>query len=125
AIAARFHGAARLDHPAQLLRGDVDEIEEVAAFHLAAPRFCSVSCALAMRAQARSRRLIASATSSSLMISGGSSRTTLSPDPAPTTFFAATSSINSALGTTAPTPTRIPSPPRPPTPRENRPPTPP
>src|SRR5499433_2706699 len=110
AIAARFHGAARLDHPTQLLRGDVDEIEEVAAFHLAAPRFCSVSCALAMRAQARSRRLIASATSSSLMMSGGSSRTTLSPDPAAIIFSARNSSINSALGTTVRSPTRSPSP---------------
>src|SRR6516162_2987363 len=85
ALAPRLHGAAGLDHPAQLLRRDVDEVEKVALAvraHPAAPRFCGLSCRWAMRAQARSMRLTASAISSSLTISGGTARRpTRSPSP--------------------------------------------
>src|SRR5262249_23566556 len=112
-LAARLHGAAGLDHPAQLLRRDVDKVEKVAAAvgaHPAASRFCGLSWALAMRAQARSMRLLASATSSPLTISGGNSRTTLSPAATVIIFSARSSSTRSALGTTARRPTRSPSP---------------
>src|SRR6516165_9611351 len=110
ALALPFDSAARVDDPAQLLRRDIDEIEKVAALHLAAPSFCGFSCALAMRAQARSRRLTPSAISTSLTISGGKSRTTLSPAAAVIIFSARSSSTSSALGTTARRPTRSPSP---------------
>src|SRR5262249_31355858 len=113
ALPTRLHGAAGLDHPAQLLRSDVDKVEKVApavGAHPAAPRFCGLCWALAMRAQARSMRLTASATSSSLTISGGNSRTTLSPAATVIIFSARSSSTRSALGTTARRPTSSPSP---------------
>src|SRR5258708_8180654 len=113
ALAARLHGSAGLDHPAQVLRRDVDEVEKVAPAvraHPAAPRSCGLSCRWAMRAQARSMRLTASAISSSLTISGGSSRTTLSPAATVIILSAPSSSTSSALSTTAPRPTRSPSP---------------
>src|ERR1700751_119301 len=68
--ASSFHGTAGVDHPAQFPRGNVDEIEKRASAvgaHPAAPSLRAV-VALAMRAQARSIRLTASATSSSLTI---------------------------------------------------------
>src|SRR5262245_37855233 len=112
ASAPRLHGAARLDHSAQLLRRNVDEIEEVAqpvGAHPAASRSRAIA-ALAMRAQARSMRRTASATSSSLTISGGKSRTTLSPAATVIIFSARSSSTKSALGTTARKPISSPSP---------------
>ena len=75
ALAPRLHGAAGVDHPAQLLRGNIDQVEKVAGAvraHPAAPCRCGACSADAMRAQARSMRRTASATSSSLTISGGS-----------------------------------------------------
>ena len=55
-------------------------------------------------------RRTASATSSSLTISGGSSRTTLSPAATVISFSARNSSTSWALGTTARRPTSSPSP---------------
>ena len=79
-----FMAPRSLDHSAQLGGGDVDKIEEVA--HAAHSADSSLRPASARpqrlrlsRAQARSSRATPSATSCSLMISGGSRRTTLSP----------------------------------------------
>src|SRR5262249_58299529 len=111
ALPPPLHGAARLDHPPQLLRRNVDQVEEVAdVAHPATPCFCAFAGAPARRAQARSRRRTASATSSSVTVSGGSRRTTLSPAATVIIFSARSSSTRSALGTTARTPTRSPSP---------------
>ena len=55
-------------------------------------------------------RRTASAISSSLTISGGSSRTTLSPAATVIIFSARSSSTSSPLGTTARSPTSSPSP---------------
>jgi len=65
ALALGLHAQCRLDHPAQILPRDVDELEEMAdALHAVAPSlFLSVR---ARAVQARSSRPIASATSASL-----------------------------------------------------------
>src|SRR3977135_4360723 len=113
APAPRLHGAAGVDHRAQLLRGNIDQVEKVAGAvgaHPAAPCRCGPFSAWAMRAQARSMRRTASATSRSLTISGGNSRTTLSPAATVIIFSARNSSTNWALGTTARSPPTSPSP---------------
>src|SRR6185295_2717544 len=81
-LALGFDGAALRDHPPQFGAGDVDQVEEMphaVGAHPAAPCAAGCWCFLASRSQARSMRCTASATSSSVTISGGSSRTTLSP----------------------------------------------
>ena len=74
------------------------------------PAVAGACSADAMRAQARSMRRTASATSASLTISGGSSRTTLSPAATVSSFSARSASTSSPFGTTARRPTSSPSP---------------
>src|SRR5262249_40638643 len=75
-----LYGARQIDHPAYFLSRYVDQIEEMTnRRHCAAVSLVALSCARESRAQARSSRAMPSAISCSLMISGGSSRTTLSP----------------------------------------------
>src|SRR5215470_7757148 len=117
AIGARFHRAGILDYAAQIGGRDLDQVKKVPdAFHRAASCFGREagvprpSPLPASRAQARSSRTTPSAISSSLMISGGSRRTTLSP-AATTSIFSARSALTSSpAGMTARKPTRSPSP---------------
>ena len=70
-----------VDHAAQLVRRDIGQIEEMADAGRSSPppAWLRWRGAARWRAQARSIRATASAISASLTISGGSSRTTLSP----------------------------------------------
>src|SRR5664280_3035373 len=112
-----LHGAAVVDHPGQHRLRNVDEIEEMphavsghdAAFCLAAWSACR-GCARASRAQARSMRANASAISFSPIISGGSSRTTLSPAATVISFSLRNSSTISDAGGTMRRPISRPSP---------------
>src|SRR6266550_891055 len=113
ALELRLHGAARLDHGAPLGLGNLREVEEMAhpmRAHPVASFWRAATCASARRSQARSMRRMPSATSSSLTISGGRSRTTLSPPATTIIFWARSSSTSSPDGTTARKPTRSPSP---------------
>src|SRR5207237_7454428 len=92
-----LHGAACREHPAQLFFRNVDEVEKVAhpiGAHGATPSLRGCVFA-ASRLQARSMRRTASATSSSLTMSGGKSRTTLSPEPTAIILSARSSSTSS------------------------------
>src|SRR6478736_4273855 len=80
--AVLLHGTARVDHAAQFAGRDVDEIQEMAnlAVHPVAPdTFGLLLSDRSIALAARSRRSIPSEISLSLMTSGGSNRTTLSP----------------------------------------------
>src|SRR5262245_15312564 len=110
ALEALFHGAARLDHAAQVLRADVAEIEKMTDVGAHPARPCWPTCRSLSRVQARSSRRAASAISASDTISGGNSRTTLSPAATVISFSARSSSTSSPFGTTARSPTRSPSP---------------
>src|SRR5262249_25331752 len=106
--AALLHRAARIDDRAQLARRNVDQVEEMADRGLAHPaaslaglRAAACSSAVA----ARSRRAMPSAITVSSAISGGSSRTTLSPAATASSFSARSASISSPFGTTVRTPT--------------------
>src|SRR6266446_6265542 len=116
-------GAARLADAAQFILRDIDQIEKMernGRRHPAAPcprgRGDTVApcvfepSALAMRAQARSIRCTPSAISSSVMISGGRSRTTLSPAATAIIFSARNSSTSSLAGPTARKPISRPAP---------------
>src|SRR5450631_3966546 len=111
ALARGLHGAAVADNPGQFGLRDIDQIEEMphaVAGHdatcLARGRAC------ASRVQARSMRAMASAISCSPMISGGSSRTTLSPAATVIIFSARNSSTISPTGGTMRRPISRPSP---------------
>src|SRR5262249_60613549 len=105
-------GGLRRARAGGVLRGVVKESEKGAPFLPAAPTF-SRSRALARRAQARSRRRTPSATSSSLMMSGGSRRPTLSPAATLTIFSPRQSSTRPPPRPPARQPTRSPPPPQP------------
>src|SRR6185437_150496 len=110
ARALRFHGSRRLDNAAQIRGRHVDQVEEMADAH----RTFSPAGALAWpplsRAQARSSRATPSASSCSLTMSGGSSRTTLSPAATVSIFSARKASTSSPAGTSARRPISKPSP---------------
>src|SRR5262249_23774402 len=117
AVAARFHRAGALDYAAQIGGRDLDPVKKMPdGSHRGASRLgreaavTGTSPLRASRAQARSRRRTPSAISCSLMISGGSRRTTLSPAATPSIFSARSASTSSPAGTTARKPTRSPSP---------------
>src|SRR4029079_894037 len=112
----RLHGAGVPDHPAQIAGWNVDEVEEVPdRAHRRASGDAPLPSAPAEAArpsgaQARSRRAIASATSCSVTISGGSRRTTLSPAATVIIFSARSASTSEPAGTTARSPISNPSP---------------
>src|SRR5580700_8715333 len=117
AIAARFDRAGGFDHAAQIGGGNLYQVEEVANdLHPAPPslrRGAALDGALLLplsRAQARSSRATPSAISCSLIISGGSKRTTLSPAATVSIFSARIALTSSPAGTIARKPTRRPSP---------------
>src|SRR5262249_1766102 len=115
--AARFHRAGALDYAAQIGGRDLDQVKKMPdALHRAAScldreaAVTGTSPLRASRAQARSRRRTPSAISCSLMISGGSRRTTLSPAATASIFSARSALTSSPAGMTARKPTRSPSP---------------
>src|SRR5262245_26433234 len=110
ALETHFHGAARLDHAAQILRADIAEIDKMTDGGAHPARPCWLACRSLSLIQARSSRRAASAISLSDTISGGTSRTTLSPAATVISFSARSSSTRSPFGTTARRPTRSPSP---------------
>src|SRR4029077_17230254 len=117
AVAARFDRAGGFDHAAQIGSGDLYQVEEVTDdLHPAAPSLrggAALDGSLLLplsRAQARSSRATPSAISCSLMISGGSKRTTLSPAATVSILSARIALTSSPAGTTARKPTRRPSP---------------
>src|SRR5262249_431436 len=112
-LPARLHGAARLDDAAQLFGRNVEQVEEgpdAACPPHAAP--CPLSCASDRGAGGAARWVGApgSASSASLMISGGRPRTTLSPAPMVIIFSPRRASTKPPAGTTARRPTSRPSP---------------
>ena len=100
-LALRLHGAARLDHPAQLGLGDVGQIEEMADAVRAHPAAPCLRGRCVRRGKPRAGALDARApprrSPPRSTISGGSSRTTLSPAATVIIFSARSSSTSSAV----------------------------
>src|SRR3954467_11484872 len=113
ALDALLHGAALLDHPAQLGDRNFRQIKKVPqrrSAHPAAPAFTG-SCSRTRRVQARSSMPIASPTSASVTISGGTRRTTFSPAPTASRCSPRSASTSGPFGAAERGPRNTPSPP--------------
>src|SRR4051794_17480642 len=112
ALDALLHGAALLDHPAQFGDRNFRQIEKMPqrrSAHPVAPAFAG-SCSRTSRMQARSSMPIASPTSASVTISGGTRRTTLSPAPTASRCSPRSASTSWPFGIAQRRPSNTPSP---------------